>query len=187
MGFEQVPHAVPIPVPNQPIHMYPHRFTNPWCALPSAALSVGMLGIAKMCFMDRRNRLLETLDSEPVPSHTIWNKQSLSIMLRVALAGKKTSWEINTHTLLDSGAEGIIILDQDFAMRKKMTLRTLVNPLPVKNVDGMMNKRGSVYFTMIQCICIKALCNWPRELTCQYAHVSHWTGRLWLISVICDS
>ena len=30
-------------------------------------------------------------------------------------------------------------------------------------------------------------CNRPRELTCQYALVSHRTGRLWLISVICDS
>ena len=31
------------------------------------------------------------------------------------------------------------------------------------------------------------VCNWPRKLTCQYALLSCWTGRLWLISVICDS
>ena len=48
-------------------------------------------------------------------------------MLRVTLVGKKTGQEINAHALLDSGAEGIII-DQDFATRNKLTLRTLVNP-----------------------------------------------------------
>ena len=58
--------------------------------------------------------------------------------------------------LLDSGAEGIII-DQDFATRNKLTLRTLVNPLPVKKVDGTLNKRGSVRFTTIQHIHIKTL------------------------------
>ena len=77
-------------------------------------------------------------------------------MLRVTLVGKRTSQEINTHTLLDSGAEGIII-DQDFATRNKLTLRTLVNPLPVKNVDGTLNRRGSVRFTTIQRIRIKTL------------------------------
>ena len=37
----------------------------------------------------------------------------------------------------------------------KLTHRTLVNPLPVKNVDGTLNKRGSVHFTTIQRIHIK--------------------------------
>ena len=94
------------------------------------------------------------LDSEPVPGDTIRNRRSPSITLRVTLVGKKTGREINARALLDSGAEGIII-DQDFATRNKLTLRTLVNPLPVKNVDGTLNKRGSVRFTTIQRICIK--------------------------------
>ena len=70
--------------------------------------------------------------------------------------GKKTGREINACALLDSGTEGIII-DQDFATRNKLTLRSLVNPLPVKNVDGTLNKRSSVCFTTIQLICIKTL------------------------------
>ena len=122
---------------------------------PSAALSVGMLGIAKSCFTDRIP-LLETLDSKPVPGDTIQNRWSPSITLRVTLVGKKTGWEINACTLLDSRAEGIII-DQDSATRNKLTLRTLVNPLPVKTVDGTLNKRGSVCFTTIQHIHIKTL------------------------------
>ena len=37
-------------------------------------------------------------------------------------------------------------------MKHKLTLRTLVKPLPVKNVDGTLNKRGPVRNTTIQCI-----------------------------------
>ena len=104
--------------------------------------------MAKSSFVNRYS-LLETLDSEPVPGDTIRNKRSPSITLRVTLVGKKSGHEISAHALLDSGAEGIII-DQDFATRNNLTLRTLVNPLPVKNVDGTLNKRGSVKYTTIQ-------------------------------------
>jgi hypothetical protein len=55
---------------------------------------------------------------------------------------------------VDSGAEGIII-DQDFATGNKLTLQNLVHPLPVKNIDGTLNKRGSIKHTMIQRIRIK--------------------------------
>ena len=95
--------------------------------------------------------LLETFDSDPVPGDTIRNIRSPSITLRVSLVGKKSGREISAHALLDSGAEGIII-DQDFATRNKLTLQTLVTPLPVKNVDGTLNKRGLVKHTTIQCI-----------------------------------
>jgi hypothetical protein len=70
-------------------------------------------------------------------------------VLRVTLVGKKSGQEISARALLDSGAEGIII-NEDFARRNKLTLKTLVNPLPVKNVDGTLNKRGSVRYTTIQ-------------------------------------
>jgi hypothetical protein len=62
--------------------------------------------------------------------------------------------EISARTLLDSGAEGIII-DQDFATGNKLTLQNLVHPLPVKNIDRTLNKRGSIKYTMIQQIRIK--------------------------------
>jgi len=78
--------------------------------------------------------------------------------------GKRTGREISARALLDSGAEGIII-DQDFATRHKLTLRTLVNPLPVKNVDGTPNKRGSVRFTTIQRIRIKVKEDYHEELS----------------------
>ena len=48
-------------------------------------------------------------------------------------------------------------MDHDFAIRNNLTLRTLVDPLPVKNVDGTLNKRGSIWYTTIQKIQIKTV------------------------------
>jgi hypothetical protein len=110
-------------------------------------LSVRTTVLKTPCFVNRFS-LLETIDSEPVPGDTIQNIQSPSITLRVTLVGKKSNQEISARTLLDSGAEGIII-DQDFAMGNKLTLRNLVHPLPVKNVDRTPNKRGSIKYTTI--------------------------------------
>ncbi len=70
--------------------------------------------------------------------------------------GKTSSKQISARALLDSGAEGIII-DHGFARKNQLTLRTLVNPLPVKNVDGTLNKQGSVRYTTIQKIHVTTL------------------------------
>ena len=111
-----------------------------------------------------RYYLLETLDSEPVPSDTIRNKRSPSITLKVTLVGRKSGWEISARALLDCGAEGIII-DHDYAKTHSLTLRTLINPIPVRNVDGTPNKKGTVQFTTIQTIQIKSLGNEHHEET----------------------
>jgi hypothetical protein len=111
-------------------------------------LSVRTTVLKTPSFVNRFS-LLETFDSEPVPGDTIRNIRSPSITLRVTLVGKKSNREISARTLLDSGAEGIII-DQDFATSNKLTLQNLVHPLPVKNVDGTLNKRGSIKYTTIQ-------------------------------------
>jgi hypothetical protein len=72
----------------------------------------------------------------------------------VTLVGQKTGREISARALLDSGAEGIIV-DHAFAIRNGLTLRTLTRPIPVKNVDGSLNKKGPVKYTTIQTIRIK--------------------------------
>ena len=76
----------------------------------------------------------------------------------MTLVGKKSGREISTRTLLDSGAEGIII-DHDYIKSHKLTLRTLVKPIPVRNVNGTPNKKGTVQYTTIQTIRIKSLSN----------------------------
>ena len=72
----------------------------------------------------------------------------------MTLVGKKTGREISAKALLDSGAEGIIV-DQNFATKHDLTLRTLVRPIPVRNVDGTPNSKGPVRHTTIQTIRIK--------------------------------
>ena len=91
-----------------------------------------------------------------MPGDTIRNIRSPSITLRVTLVGQKTGREINARALLDSGAEGIIV-DHAFAKRNNLTLRTLIKPLPVQNVDGTPNKSGAVRHTTIQNIRIKTI------------------------------
>jgi hypothetical protein len=76
----------------------------------------------------------------------------------VTLVGQKSGREISACTLLDSGAEGIII-DYAFAKKNKLTLRDLVQPIPVRNVDGTMNQQGAVCYTTIQTIHVKSLAN----------------------------
>ena len=79
-------------------------------------------------------------------------------MLRVTLVGQKMGREISARTLLDSGAEGIIV-DHKFAKRNKLTLHTLAKPIPVKNVDRTMTQQGAVCYTTIQTIRIKSPSN----------------------------
>jgi transposase InsO family protein len=74
----------------------------------------------------------------------------------VTLVGKRSGKEISARALLDSGAEGIIV-DHAFAQKKGLTLRTLVNPIPVRNVDGTPNRQGTIKHTTIQVIRIKSL------------------------------
>ena len=82
----------------------------------------------------------------------------------MTLVGRKSGQEISAKALLDSGAEGIII-DHDFAQRNNLTLRTLLHPIPVRNVDRTLNKRGTVKHTTIQTIHIKSRTNDYHEET----------------------
>ena len=82
----------------------------------------------------------------------------------MTLVGRKSGQEISAKALLDSGAEGIII-DHDFAQRNNLTLRTLLHPIPVRNVDRTLNKWGTVKHTTIQTIHIKSRTNDYHEET----------------------
>jgi len=54
--------------------------------------------------------------------------------------GKKT---VETKALVDSGAGGTFI-DQNFARTKGFRLQNLEHPITVYNVDGTLNKRGTI-------------------------------------------
>src|SRR3979490_2830792 len=50
---------------------------------------------------------------------------------------------IETQTLLDSGAGGIF-LDQNYARKLKVKEIMLTNPIVARNIDGTPNKRGTI-------------------------------------------
>src|SRR5258708_36356293 len=50
---------------------------------------------------------------------------------------------ISTSALLNSGTTGMFV-NQDFAQKHKLETRPLPNPVPVHNVDGTPNEKGSI-------------------------------------------
>ena len=69
----------------------------------------------------------------------ILNKNSLFIPVTLE-SGRKT---VETLGLIDSGAGGKFI-DQNFAKEEKLETKNLENPLVVYNVDGTLNKKGTI-------------------------------------------
>ena len=69
----------------------------------------------------------------------ILNKNSLFIPITLESEGKI----IETLGLIDSGAGGKFI-DQNFAKEEKLETKDLENPLVVYNIDGTLNKKGTI-------------------------------------------
>ena len=82
-----------------------------------------------------------TLSIHHVHAAAIPNKNSLFIPLEFENIGEKKI--IETLGLVDSGAGGKFI-DQNFARQEKLELKKLVKPLTVYNVDGTLNKKGTI-------------------------------------------
>ena len=67
------------------------------------------------------------------------NKISLSILLKI-----KTKTEtVETHALLDSRAGGEFI-NQNYAKTLNQPLKTLDKQIPAINIDGTLNKKGTI-------------------------------------------
>ena len=67
------------------------------------------------------------------------NKNSLSIPLKIRLENKT----IETLSLLDSG-EGGEFIDQNYAKNLNLPLLNLEKPIPAINVNGTLNKKGTI-------------------------------------------
>ena len=76
-----------------------------------------------------------------VHTATIQNKNSLFIPLEFENTGENKI--VETLGLVDSGAGGKFI-DQNFAQQEKLELKELVEPLTVYNIDGTLNKKGTI-------------------------------------------
>ena len=79
-----------------------------------------------------------TLSIHSVQAATVLNKNSLFI--ETMLVGKKN---VETLALIDSRAGGKFI-NQNFATKEKLEMKDLENPLVVYNVDGTLNKTGTL-------------------------------------------
>ena len=81
---------------------------------------------------------LSTICIQTLFSGTI-NKIFLSIPLKI----KTGSETVETNALLDSGAGGEFI-DQNYPKTLNLPLKTLDKPIPAINVDGTLNKKGTI-------------------------------------------
>ena len=90
----------------------------------------------------------ETIGNEPIPPGTIQNLRHSVISLQVNLVEKITRKIIKACILFNSSVEGMVI-DTEFAKKHKLTLRKLVHPIPVRNVDRSTNRNGSIKYTTL--------------------------------------
>src|SRR6267154_6206659 len=66
-----------------------------------------------------------------------------SLHLKVEIVTTDTQQLISFMALLDCGATGLFV-DRGFVDRNRITTRTLSRPIPVYNIDGTLNKAGSI-------------------------------------------
>src|SRR5579864_3968716 len=109
-----------------------------------------------------RNVPFETIGAAPIPPGTIRNLRHPAISLEVVLVRRITGRKIKAHALFDSGAERMAI-DKKFAKRNKLSLRELVHPIPVRNVDRSANKDGSIKYSTLQKLRIEREGNFHKE------------------------
>lgn len=75
-----------------------------------------------------------------------------SLHLKVELQTTDMGKVLATNTLLDCGTTSLFI-DMEYMCAKCLTIRTLVQPVPVYNVDGSLNKAGAITGIMDLILC----------------------------------
>ena len=68
------------------------------------------------------------------------NFNTMRILLLIRLRERTIS---NVHALLDSEA-GVTFIDEGFCRKYKIPTFTLKKPLSVYNVDGILNRKGTI-------------------------------------------
>jgi len=63
--------------------------------------------------------------------------------VKIGLERVDTQKEITVEALLDSGATRLVI-SSEFARKQDFKLKKLERPMNVRNVDGSLNKEGSI-------------------------------------------
>ena len=82
------------------------------------------------------------MDIHSVLIGTIENK-SISVPVSFSIEPKKSNKIVEIKALIDSGAGGKFI-DQNFVRNMKLKKKPLKKPIKVFNVDGTLNKKGTI-------------------------------------------
>ena len=69
------------------------------------------------------------------------------VMVKIGLKRIDTQKGIIMETLLDSGATGLV-MSSEFAKKQGFKLKKLETLMNVRNVDGLLNKEGSIEYTV---------------------------------------
>ena len=76
--------------------------------------------------------------------HRINKISSNSVIVPLTLKPTSSSNTYNVDALLDCGASGLGYLHKNWVATNNIPTKTLAYPIPVYNVDGMLNKVGSI-------------------------------------------
>src|SRR6266436_6460458 len=79
----------------------------------------------------------------PPPSIYILSKSTHALNMTVELRTTTSLQSISTSTLLNSGTMGMFV-NCAFVWKHKLETCPLPNPVPVHNVDGTLNRNGSI-------------------------------------------
>ena len=88
-----------------------------------------------------------TLDSEGIKKkkevRKIEGKTLREVTVKIGLERIDMQEGITVEVLLDSGATGLV-MSSEFARKQGFKLKKLERPMNVRNVDGLLNKKGPI-------------------------------------------
>jgi len=67
------------------------------------------------------------------------------VMVKIGLERIDTQEGITVEVLLDSGVTGLV-MSSEFARKQEFKLKKLDRPMYVRNVDGLLNKKGPIEY-----------------------------------------
>jgi len=69
------------------------------------------------------------------------------VMVKIGLERIDTQKGITVEALLNSGVTGLV-MSSEFAKKQGFKLKKLERPMNVRNVDGLLNKKGPIEYTV---------------------------------------
>jgi len=91
--------------------------------------------------------ILKSEGSKKVEVRKMEEKPLREVTVKIGLERVDTQERITVEALLDSGATGLVI-SSEFAKKQGFKLKRLERPMNVRNVDGLLNKKGPIEYTV---------------------------------------